>query len=287
MVFSFFFVFWAVFFFFMAAFFFCFFSFGFFCSFVVVFLVFVMIFLCLFSEKHFFLFLFFCFFLFFFFSFFNLFFFLDFFSFFFVLSFVFFFGENMLKGVSFFFLSVFSEGVGCTPKLAISSLLSFFSFFFLLFCCFGGYFCYSFVLCSMAEFTFSYSFLAWLSALLFFVSREKFSIYISKEGDSYLKTSRMLLIELVREFSRPIALTVRLTVNILVGYLIGVVLYSGLEFFFGDFFFWFFLLAILMECFVFFIQRYIFSRLVFLYLNEWSIIFLFASANLAKKVHLF
>lgn len=107
-----------------------------------------------------------------------------------------------------------------------------------------------------------------MGALLVFISREKFSVYISKEGDSYLKTRRMLLIELVSEFSRPIALTVRLTVNILVGYLVGVVLYTGVELFLGEFFFFLFLFAILMECFVFFIQSYIFSRLVFLYLNE-------------------
>uniref|UniRef100_A0A1I7WD53 ATP synthase subunit a n=1 Tax=Heterorhabditis bacteriophora TaxID=37862 RepID=A0A1I7WD53_HETBA len=42
---------------------------------------------------------------------------------------------------------------------------------------------------------------------------------MSKEGDSYLKTFTILIVELVREFSRPLALTVRLTVNILVGHL--------------------------------------------------------------------
>ena len=107
-----------------------------------------------------------------------------------------------------------------------------------------------------------------MRTVLVFISREKFSVYIRKRGDSYLKTTTMLLIELVSEFSRPVALTVRLTVNIVVGHLISMRLYSGLELIVGNQYFFFSLFAILMECFVFFIQRYIFSRLVFLYLNE-------------------
>ena len=61
------------------------------------------------------------------------------------------------------------------------------------------------------------------------MSREKFSIYISKSGDKFLKTTRMLIVELVREFSRPLALTVRLTVNIAVGHLIRIILYIIME----------------------------------------------------------
>lgn len=89
-----------------------------------------------------------------------------------------------------------------------------------------------------------------------------------KEGDSYLKTFRILMVEIVREFSRPLALTVRLTVNIIVGHLIRMVIYQGLELFSGDVYVWVTVLAIMIECFVFFIQSYIFSRLIYLYLNE-------------------
>jgi F0F1-type ATP synthase membrane subunit a len=89
-----------------------------------------------------------------------------------------------------------------------------------------------------------------------------------KEGDTFLKTLTMFFIELVREFSRPIALTVRLTVNIVVGHLIRMVLFSLLERFLGNSFFFIVIFAIFIECFVFFIQSYIFSRLLFLYLNE-------------------
>uniref|UniRef100_A0A183GRL6 ATP synthase subunit a n=1 Tax=Heligmosomoides polygyrus TaxID=6339 RepID=A0A183GRL6_HELPZ len=126
--------------------------------------------------------------------------------------------------------------------LPLSSVISFFTFIVLLICCFGGYF----------------------TTLLTFISSEKFSVYIRKGGDSYLKTFRILLVEIVSEFSRPLALTVRLTVNIIVGHLIRIMLYIGFENFLGEVR----ILAIIMECFVFFIQSYIFSRLIYLYLNE-------------------
>ena len=78
----------------------------------------------------------------------------------------------------------------------------------------------------------------------------------------------MLLVEIVREFSRPLALTVRLTVNIIVGHLIRIIIYQGLELRLGEKYIWLSVFAIIIECFVFFIQRYIFSRLIYLYLNE-------------------
>lgn len=152
--------------------------------------------------------------------------------------------------------------------LPLSSVISIFTFIVLLTCCFGGYFTYSFCPCGIVEFTFVYAAVAWMSTLLTFISREKFSIYIRKEGDRFLKTFRMLLVEIVSEFSRPLALTVRLTVNIMVGHLIRMMLYQALELSLGDQYIWITIFAILMECFVFFIQRYIFSRLIYLYLNE-------------------
>lgn len=59
---------------------------------------------------------------------------------------------------------------------------------------------------------------------------------MSKSGDRFLKTFSMLAVELVREFSRPIALTVRLTVNIIVGHLIRIMLYQALELSLGSFY---------------------------------------------------
>ena len=166
-----------------------------------------------------------------------------------------------------FFLGL-KEIFSYTVVLPLRSLISFFTFVVLLICCFGGYFCYSFCPCGIVEFTFVYAIMAWIRTLLSFMSREKFSIYISKNGDRFLKTTRMLIVELVREFSRPLALTVRLTVNIAVGHLIRIILYIVIENVVGEKYVWLTIFAIIIECFVFFIQRYIFSRLIYLYLNE-------------------
>jgi F0F1-type ATP synthase membrane subunit a len=190
------------------------------------------------------------------------------FFFFFFLLFFFFLG---FSGTYFLFSSflrelvvVFSYG----RRIFLRRFFSFFLFVFMLFCCFGGYFCYSVCLCGMFEFTFFFSLVCWFTTFLLFLRGEKFSIYMRKGGDSFLKTFIMFLIEVVREFSRPIALTVRLTVNILVGHMVSLVFYVLLESFLGNFFVFLTLFAIFIECFVFFIQSYIFSRLVFLYLNE-------------------
>lgn len=166
-----------------------------------------------------------------------------------------------------FFLGL-KEVFSYSVVLPLRSLISVFTFVVLLICCFGGYFCYSFCPCGIVEFTFVYAIIAWIRTLLSFMSREKFSIYISKSGDKFLKTTRMLMVELVREFSRPLALTVRLTVNIAVGHLIRIILYIIMENVVGEKYVWLTIFAIIIECFVFFIQRYIFSRLIYLYLNE-------------------
>jgi len=165
----------------------------------------------------------------------------------------------------------FSSLVGVfryVSRCPISFVISIFTFLILLLCCFGGYFTYSFCPCGIVEFTFVYAIMAWMSTFFTFISTEKFSIYISKGGDRFLKTLSIFLVELVREFSRPLALTVRLTVNIIVGHLISGMLYLGVETLLGVGYIWLAVLAIIIECFVFFIQRYIFSRLIYLYLSE-------------------
>nr|BAV82846.1 ATP synthase F0 subunit 6 [Teladorsagia circumcincta] len=195
-------------------------------------------------------------------------FFLDIFMFVFFLQYLLYFKESMINViVKKIFLSLI-EVFSFTKKLPLSSIVSFFTFIVLLICCFGGYFTYSFCPCGMIEFTFVYAVVAWMSTLLSFMSSEKFSIYMSKSGDKFLKTFSMLLVEIVSEFSRPLALTVRLTVNIMVGHLISMMLYMGLENNMGEKYVWISIFAIMMECFVFFIQSYIFSRLIYLYLNE-------------------
>nr|YP_007890347.1 ATP synthase F0 subunit 6 [Bursaphelenchus mucronatus]ACZ57367.1 ATP synthase F0 subunit 6 [Bursaphelenchus mucronatus] len=193
--------------------------------------------------------------------------FLDIFLFVFILQFIYFFNINLLFCFIKKFLFSLNDVFSYSKNLFLSSIISCFIFLVLLTCCFGGYFSYSFCPCGMLEFTLSLALVSWLSTFLSFLSSEKISIYFSKSGDTYLKTLSMLVVEIVSEFSRPIALTVRLTVNIMVGHMISMSLFLLPENL-GYYNFFFIIFAILMECFVFFIQSYIFSRLIFLYLNE-------------------
>nr|AJF11578.1 ATP synthase F0 subunit 6 [Baylisascaris schroederi] len=194
--------------------------------------------------------------------------FLDIFMFVYILQFLFYFKESMLSVLVGKFLQSLVVVFSYTGELPLSFVVSVFTFLVLLTCCFGGYFMYSFCPCGMIEFTFVYAMVAWLSTFLTFISGEKFPVYITKVGDGFLKTFSMLLVEVVSEISRPLALTVRLTVNVLVGRVISMMLFQLLELYLGIIYVWIVVFAIMMECFVFFIQSYIFSRLIYLYLNE-------------------
>nr|AJF11565.1 ATP synthase F0 subunit 6 [Baylisascaris schroederi] len=194
--------------------------------------------------------------------------FLDIFMFVYILQFLFYFKESMLSVLVGKFLQSLVVVFSYTEELPLSFVVSVFTFLVLLTCCFGGYFMYSFCPCGMIEFTFVYAMVAWSSTFLTFISGEKFSVYITKVGDGFLKTFSMLLVEVVSEISRPLALTVRLTVNVLVGHVISMMLFQLLELYLGIIYVWIVVFAIMMECFVFFIQSYIFSRLIYLYLNE-------------------
>nr|QCS25194.1 ATP synthase F0 subunit 6 [Angiostrongylus cantonensis]QCS25206.1 ATP synthase F0 subunit 6 [Angiostrongylus cantonensis]QCS25218.1 ATP synthase F0 subunit 6 [Angiostrongylus cantonensis]QCS25230.1 ATP synthase F0 subunit 6 [Angiostrongylus cantonensis]WKT13325.1 ATP synthase F0 subunit 6 [Angiostrongylus cantonensis] len=186
----------------------------------------------------------------------------------FLLQYVFYFEEGMLSGFFKNFLFVLSNVFSYGLNYSMSYMISFFTFIVLLLFCFGGYFSYSFCVCGMLEFTLLYALVAWLTTVLVMISSMKISVYLSKSGDKFLKTFSMLMVEVVSELSRPMALTIRLTVNVMVGHLIVGFLYMSIEGVLGNGYVWLMVLAIMMECFVFFIQSYIFSRLIYLYLNE-------------------
>jgi F0F1-type ATP synthase membrane subunit a len=138
-------------------------------------------------------------------------------------------GKNYFGVFKKLFLSGLVSVFGYEKKMILSTFLSRLIFLLLLILCFLGYFSYSFCICGIIEFTFSFALVSWLRTFLVFIRGERFSVYMRKMGDSYLKTLSIFLVELVREFSRPVALTVRLTVNILVGHLIRIIIYTFLE----------------------------------------------------------
>ena len=143
----------------------------------------------------------------------------------------------------------------------------FYFFFLVVFLrCFFGFFRYSEVVFSIFIFTFFFSLCSWLVTFFYFISYINFFVYLRKEGDVFYLTFFLMLIEIVREFSRPLSLRIRLFVNIRVGHALCVVGYVFYEFVFGLFIYS--LILILIESVVFLIQRYIFSRLLYIYMGD-------------------
>lgn len=124
------------------------------------------------------------------------------------------------------------EVFSCTVVVPNRVIIMGFIFLFLLVLNFFGYFPYSFSFTGLPEFTAVFAFVSWFSTFLLFISREKFSIYLTGGGYNYLKRMFILLIEFLREFRRPFSLTVRLVVNIMIGHIFVGLVYS-LFFFLG------------------------------------------------------
>jgi F0F1-type ATP synthase membrane subunit a len=134
--------------------------------------------------------------------------------------------------------------------------------------CFFGFLRYSESVFSIFLFTFLFSFCSWLVSFIYFLSYINFFIYLRKLGDSFYLAFFLIIIEVVREFSRPLSLRVRLLVNVRVGHALGLAGFFIYEFYLGLFFYTLVLIPI--ENIVFLIQRYIFSRLIYMYLGDTS-----------------
>lgn len=103
--------------------------------------------------------------------------------------------------------------------------------------------------------------------MVYLFSRISLFLYFRKENFTFLGSLFILLVELIRDISRPISLTVRLYVNLIIGHylLIGVYLLCesiSLNFFFVTFFF------LVLEVIIYILQTFIFTRLVYLYMSE-------------------
>jgi F0F1-type ATP synthase membrane subunit a len=151
--------------------------------------------------------------------------------------------------------------------LVLRGLLRVLVFFFIFMYAFVGYFRYSFALLGLIYFTFIFASVSWLRTLINYFKREGFIKYITKFGDNFFQTLLILPIELAREFSRPFRLTIRLRVNIIVGHFLRKGVYI-LIFYFGFKRRLVFFFAIFLELFVFLVQRFVFSILLVIYLNE-------------------
>nr|YP_009026504.1 ATP synthase F0 subunit 6 [Rhigonema thysanophora]AGZ90412.1 ATP synthase F0 subunit 6 [Rhigonema thysanophora] len=197
----------------------------------------------------------------------SVFYFLDLVLFFYVMYFVFSVEEGAFVSLGKSFSSFIPLMLGSTQATCLSICVAGLLFVFLVILCFFCYFPHSINLLGAPEFTAVFAFLFWLSSFLSYVSGIRFSMYLTSGGYSYAGSLFMLAIEFLSEFSRPISLTIRLTVNIMVGHMVVNAVYAllflkkaggGVLLLFG----------IGVECVVFMIQSYIFTRLIVFYLNE-------------------
>uniref|UniRef100_A0A0K0FLV9 F-ATPase protein 6 n=1 Tax=Strongyloides venezuelensis TaxID=75913 RepID=A0A0K0FLV9_STRVS len=157
--------------------------------------------------------------------------------------------------------------IGFAIESFMGSLKETFLFITLLVFNLGGLLPYSYSFFRIIEFTLVFSLVAWMTSFLTFISSERFFLYLYKKGDNVFKSFFFIVIELISEFCRPVALTVRLTANVIIGHLVIKSLYYLMTFICPWFFFGY-VFIIIVECFVLIIQSYIFARLVQFYLNE-------------------
>lgn len=171
---------------------------------------------------------------------------------------------NFFLDYIFFILTLFSPRV---YKPSIPSFVIYFYyylFFFTFFNCFFSFLRYSFFNFLLPVFSFVYSIIAWLSSFWFFLGKLKYFISLIIDGESWKRSLFFLLVESSKEFARPLSLRVRLYLNLFIGDLLLslyyiVFTYASIYWLLIIFF------GFLMEFFVFRIQSYIFSRLVFFY----------------------
>nr|ANA57344.1 ATP synthase F0 subunit 6 [Ascaridia galli] len=193
--------------------------------------------------------------------------FLDFLLFVFLMQFVFLYKNSLLGVLIGSFLFELRGYMTLQKECPQSSSFSSFFYLIILVTCFGSYFSYSCVPFSMLEFVFVFSLVAWFSTVLNYFSSSKYVLYLHKSGEGFLKTFSNLWVEILSEFSRPIALTVRLFVNITAGHMLGGAI-NSLALSSGLYYSCLSMLAIFAECVVFVIQSFVFSRLIYLYMME-------------------
>lgn len=141
-------------------------------------------------------------------------------------------------------------------------------FFFLVYINFFSVYSYNFPLSSQVRVIIFFSFSLWLINIIFRVFNffGKFFSHLIPEGTPMVLTFLLFLIELIRNFIRPITLIVRLVANILAGHLL-IILLSQLVFnFFMTYPFYILLSGV--EIFVSLIQSYIFTTILVLYYSE-------------------
>nr|AMB18827.1 ATP synthase F0 subunit 6 [Myocoptes musculinus] len=176
------------------------------------------------------------------------------------------------KVLIFWFKEVNQMLGGSSPKGSVLMIVSIFVF--ILYCNFLCLFPHIFSFSSHLSVCLPLSYMFWLGIIFFSVSSSffRFLVHLIPSGTPVGLMSFMVLVEIMSNIVRPLALAFRLTANMMAGHLLMSLMGGGLLMLSSVFGFvvGMFLqsLLVLMELGVCFIQAYVFSVLLLLYFSE-------------------
>lgn len=132
----------------------------------------------------------------------------------------------------------------------------------------GGFLPYSYMFLTSFSVVLFISFRSWLIRFLYLISTEQFARLLIKKGHSLPINIFMFPIELVGIVIKPLSLAIRLYANLIFGHYIILFRFYYVIRYLGVFGYFLLVPLFLLELFVFFIQRFVFTYLVCIYFEE-------------------
>nr|AUO29126.1 ATP synthase F0 subunit 6 [Platorchestia japonica] len=170
---------------------------------------------------------------------------------------------------------LFSQFKPITKKMQFILIVSITYFIFIMFNNVMGLFPYIFTASSHMVFTLSLAFMSWLALMLYgwLNNYSNLLVHMIPQGTPYILMPFMVIIETISNLIRPGTLAVRLAANMIAGHLLMVLLSNALansSMYIFSLVFTAQMALTLLEAAVSFIQAYVFSVLVTLYMDEFA-----------------
>lgn len=177
------------------------------------------------------------------------------------------------------FFNKIRDFFGFSFSIVLSGWVSISYFTIVLLMCFTGYFSWGLGLCRRPEFLIVWGVVAWLASTYGCWCTDGVIVILELQGVYYLDIVFSIWSKVVSILVRPISLVLRLLVNLTIGHVLifSIVMYVDMKFLSdGVWDFWLglfliqmvLLMIVIYEFFVFFLQSFIFRRLLSVYLEE-------------------
>nr|BAV81439.1 ATP synthase F0 subunit 6 [Syphacia muris] len=177
------------------------------------------------------------------------------------------------------FFNKICDFFGFSFSMVLSGWVSMSYFTMVLLMCFTGYFSWGLGLCRSPEFLIVWGVVAWLASTYGCWCTDGVIVMLELQGVYYLDMVFSIWSKVISILVRPISLVLRLLVNLTIGHVLmfSIVMYVDMKFLSdGVWDFWLglflmqmvLLMVVMYEFFVFFLQSFIFSRLLSVYLEE-------------------